>query len=115
MESEPIISSEGITSQILIKTVSNTHSLMTTDSDATNMRIAPRDYTSADSNLSNIRIKDHVSRSGSDRGSDGTSSVPMMIGSDVGQEHEDGDVTDRYLIKESDVKDKSILKITDST
>ena len=115
MENEPIIASEGITSQILIKTVSNTHSLMTTDSDATNMRIAPRDYTTTDSNLSNIRVKDHVSRNDAGRGSDGASSVSMMIGADVGQEHEDGDVTDRYLIKESDVKDKNILKITDST
>lgn len=103
-ENDRIIASEGITNQILITTVADTHSLMTSDTDATTVRIAPRDYVTTDSRLGNITVKDDVSRSESNPGSDGDSSVSIMIGGDVGQEQEDGDVTDKYLTKESDVK-----------
>ena len=88
---------------------------MPSDSDATTVRIAPRVYSNTESSLSDMTGKGDISRPNSSRESGGDSSVSMMIGADVGQEQEDGDVTDRYLIKESDVKDKSSLKGTDST
>ena len=99
----------------MIKTVSDSHPLITSDSDATTMRIAPRDYANTDSSLTNIRVKDNMNRGESDQVSGGDSSVSMIIGADVGHEHDDGDVTDRYLIKESDVKDKSGSTVADST
>lgn len=114
VENESIIPSEGITSQILITTVADTHSLMTPSADSTTVRIAPRDYTGTESTLANITVsgKDDVSRTDSNPDSGGDSS--MIIVTDVGHEQDDGDVTDRYLIKESDVKEKISLKSIDS-
>lgn len=114
VENESIIPSEGITSQILITTVADTHSLMTPSADSTTVRIAPRDYTGTESTLANITVsgKDDVSRADSNPDSGGDSS--MIIVTDVGHEQDDGDVTDRYLIKESDVKEKISLKSIDS-
>ena len=78
---------------------------MSADSDATSVRIAPRDYSTDDSSLKNK--DDAVATVGSDASA---GSVSMMIGEESEQEHEEGDVTDRYLIKEIVVKDKSEVK-----
>ena len=98
-----MIATEGLnSSQILITTVSDTHALMTSDSDATTVRIAPRDYSSNEAEMKNIERPEADTASTTNMNSETREegAVSMIIGEDIAREHDEGDVTDRYLIKE---------------
>ncbi len=67
------------------------------------MRIAPRNYSSEDTDLHGIEEtrNEAVNRACADDSRDGGSAVVMIMDPEISHEQEEGDVTDRYLIKES--------------
>ena len=109
-----MIATEGLnSSQILITTVSDTHALMTSDSDATTVRIAPRDYPSNEADMKTIERPeaDTASTANANNEAREAGAVSMIIGEDIAREHDEGDVTDRYLIKEGfEVRERESTK-----
>ena len=95
------MTSDGLGNQILITTSSDSAGGLT-DADTTTVRITPRDYSQEEASVHSI--DDNASENLSEENVE----VTMIIGDGMAHEQEEGDVTDRYLIKESwEVNDKT--------
>eukprot|EP00794_Sanderia_malayensis_P018122 gene18122-19932_t len=102
-DSPQVLSTEGM---ILLKTAPGTaHELITSDSESTSVRITPRNFSSGTS--ADLRViedtdgTDNVNRACARDDAAQGSAVDMIIDGGITHEQDEGDVTDRYLIKES--------------